>query len=144
MWEPKIDLDAAAALGDALRDTGYDTDAIEELLGEDGIAADLDDAVPYALRLPNDELGNTIRLLLLNRPVPVSSFAASRELLALGLATTEGDLLVPRARIVPTEGVFLTFDTFSHGEDDPEGSASSSSRSAYWLASSAMRRQVRR
>src|SRR3954464_15062613 len=35
MWEPKTDLDAAAALGDALRDAGYDTDAIEELLGED-------------------------------------------------------------------------------------------------------------
>jgi len=39
MWEPTPDQDAAAAVGEALQATGYDEQAIEERLGEDGIAA---------------------------------------------------------------------------------------------------------
>jgi methylase of polypeptide subunit release factors len=144
MWEPITDLDAAGALGGTLRDVGYDGDAIEELLGEDGIAADVADSVPLAMRLGDDEIGVTIKLLLLNRPVRVASFAAARELQALGLATLDGDLLVPRARIVPTEGVYLTFDTFSRGDGDPEGWVASFSPTAYWLASITPRRHVLR
>ena len=144
MWEPVTDLDAAAALGDALRDVGYDGETIEELLGEDGVAADRSDAVPFSLRLPDDELGATVRVLLLNLPTPASSFPATPELLALGLATQEGDLLRPRGRIVPTEEIFLTFDTFSHGEGDPDGWVASFSPTAYWLASITPRRRVAR
>jgi methylase of polypeptide subunit release factors len=144
MWDPQPDSDAAAALGDTLRDLGYDEETIEELLGEDGIAADLGDSVVHALRLDDDEIGDAIRLLLLNRPVRRAAFAAADELLRLGLATTEGDMLRPRARIVPTEGVYLTFDTFSHGESDPEGWVASFSPTAYWLASITVRRRVER
>jgi methylase of polypeptide subunit release factors len=46
----------------------------------------------------------------------------------LGLATEDGPLLVPRARIVPTEGVYLAFDTFSDGENDPPGWVASFTR----------------
>ena len=144
MWEPQLDLDAAHAVGGVLRDVGYDGDAIDDLLGEDGIAADLGDSVVHARRLPNDELGTTVRLLLLNRPVRSSSFAATDELVRLGLATRDGDMLVPRARIVPTEGVYLAFDTFSRGMDDQPGWVASFTPTAYWLASLTPRRRVAR
>jgi methylase of polypeptide subunit release factors len=144
MWKPIPDLEAAAALGGALRDVGYRERAIEELLGEDGVAADLGDSVVFAHRLGDGELASAIRLLLLGRTVPRASFAAADELVRLGLATTEGDRLVPRARVVPTEGVYLTFDTFSRGEDDPPGWVSSFSPTAYWLASLTPRRPVER
>jgi len=143
MWDPVIDLDAAAALGAALREIGYTGEAIDERLGEDGVAADLAESVVYARRLGDDEVDTAIRLLLLNRPVPRASFAGSDALTALGLASADGTTLVPRARIVPTEGIYLTFDTFSHGEDDPEGWVASFSPTAYWLASLTPRRRVR-
>jgi methylase of polypeptide subunit release factors len=144
MWEPQPDRAAASALGEVLRDASYDDDTIEELLGEDGLAADLGDALVYARRLPDDKTGDAIRLLLLNRPVPVSAFAGADEFVALGLGTVQDGLLVPRARIVPTEGVYLTFDTFSQGLDDPEGWVASFSPTAYWLASLTVRRRVAR
>jgi methylase of polypeptide subunit release factors len=142
MWEPEPDLEAAASLGSSLRAVGYHERAIERLLGDEGAAADLGESVVYARRLPADELGETVRLLLLARPVRAASFAAAAELVRLGLATRDGELLVPRARIVPTEGVYLAFDTFSRGEDDPPGWVASFSPTAYWLASLTPRRRV--
>jgi methylase of polypeptide subunit release factors len=144
IWDPQPDLDAAATVGDALRAVGYDGDSIESLLGEDGVAADFDDAVVFARRLPDDTLGETIRLLLLARPVGVGAFPARDALVGLGLAVVDGDLLVPRARIVPTEGLYLTFDTFSRGDADPPGWVGSFSPTAYWLASLTPRRRVAR
>ncbi len=139
-WDPRPDLDAAAALGDTLRDIGYDEEAIENLLGEDGVAADTSDALVFARRLPDDELGDTIRLLLLQRPL--ATHAAAAELVRLGLATENGGELVPRARIVPTEGVYLAFDGFSQGVDDPPGWVASFTPTAYWLASLTPRPRV--
>src|SRR3954471_5795 len=144
MWEPTPDQDAAAAVGEALQAIGYDEQAIEERLGEDGIAAEGGEALVHALRLDADELGDAIRLLLLSRPISGSSFAAASELVRLGLASEEGGLLVPRARIVPTEGIYLTFDTFSHGEREPPGWVASFTPTAYWLASLTPRRRVAR
>jgi methylase of polypeptide subunit release factors len=144
MWEPRPDQEAAAAVGEALRAIGYDEDAIEDRLGEDGIAAEGGEALVHALRLAADELGDAIRLLLLARPVSRSSFAAASELVQLGLASDEGGLLVPRARVVPTEGVYLTFDTFSDGVNDPAGWVASFTPTAYWLASLTPRRHVAR
>jgi len=144
MWDPTPDKDAAAAVGEVLRSIGYDEAAIEDRLGEDGISAEGSEALAYAVRLEADELGEAIRLLLLSRPVPSSSFAAAEELLRLGLATEDGSLLVPRARIVPTEDVYLTFDTFSSGASDPPGWVASFTPTAYWLASLTLRRHVER
>jgi len=144
MWDPTPDQEAAAAVGEALRDVGYDEDAIEDRLGEDGISAEGGEALVHALRLGDDELDDAIRLLLLSRPVPRSSFAAAAELARLGLATDDGTQLVPRARIVPTEGVYLAFDTFSSGVDDPAGWVASFTPTAYWLASLTPRRKVAR
>ncbi len=144
MWDPQPDNDAATQLGDALRAAGYDGEAIEDLLGEDGLAADLDDSVVFARRLPHDTIGETIRILLLGRPVPTASFPAPEQLLRLGFAEEHDGLLVPRARIVPTEGILLSFDTFSLGDSDPPGWVASFSPTAYWLASLTPRRQVGR
>jgi methylase of polypeptide subunit release factors len=144
MWDPTPDQEAAGAVGEALRAIGYDEEAIEDRLGEEGISAEGGEALVHALRLDDDELGDAIRLLLLSRPVSRSSFAAAPELVRLGLATEEGTLLVPRARIVPTEGVYLAFDTFSNGVDDPAGWVASFTPTAYWLASLTLRRHVGR
>ncbi|HEY1513100.1 MAG TPA: methyltransferase [Gaiellaceae bacterium] len=144
MWDPTPDQEAAAALGETLRGLGYDEEAIEDRLGEEAVAAEAGEALVHALRLDDDELGDAIRLLLLARPVARSSFAASAELVRLGLATEDGSLLVPRARIVPTESVYLTFDTFSNGDDDPSGWVASFTPTAYWLASLTPRRRVHR
>jgi methylase of polypeptide subunit release factors len=144
MWDPNPDRDAARTLGRALREARYTGRAVEDLLGDEGLAADLAESVVFARRLGDDLTSTTIRLLLLNRPVPRAAFPAAEALLTLGLATEEEGLLVPRARIVPTEGIYLTFDTFSHGLDDPEGWVASFSPTAYWLASLTVRRHARR
>ena len=62
-WDPNPDLAAATALGDALRAVGYTTDAIEELLGDDGPSADLAESVVLERRLPRSAIATTIRLL---------------------------------------------------------------------------------
>jgi SAM-dependent methyltransferase len=70
--------------------------------------------------------------------------AAAEQLLALGLVVDDAGVLVPRARIVPTDGVYLTFDGFSAGLDDPPGWVASFTPTAYWLASLTPRPRVRR
>jgi methylase of polypeptide subunit release factors len=150
MWEPNPDLDAAATLGDALRSVGYSTESIEELLGDEGPSADLAESVVFERRLPDAPIATTIRLLLLERPVDSAEAAVAlgrdgvEALLRLGFATEEGTRIVPRARVVPTEGLLLSFDGFSRGEDDPEGWVSSFSPTAYWLAALTPRRHVER
>jgi methylase of polypeptide subunit release factors len=62
----------------------------------------------------------------------------------LGFVTVEGANLVPRARIVPSEGLLLSFDGFSRGQDDPPGWVASFTPTAYWLASLTPRRHVER
>ena len=45
MWDPIPDQEAAATVGELLREIGYDEEAIEERLGEDGIAAEGSEAL---------------------------------------------------------------------------------------------------
>ena len=126
-WDPLPDLAAAATLGTALRAVGYTTEVIEELLGEEGPSADLAESVVLERRLPRSAIATTIRLLLLQRPVGATDAAAAlgpngvAALLAIGLVTTDDGRLVPRARLVPAEGLYLAFDGFSRGQDDPPG-----------------------
>jgi methylase of polypeptide subunit release factors len=150
MWDPNPDLEAARTLGDALRAAGYDERAIEERLGEDGVAADLGDSAVHERRLPADELSPVIRLFLLQRPVRVREARAALgrdpvdALRTLGFVEKEDGSLLPRARIVPTEGIHLSFDGFSRGTADPPGWVASFTPTAYWLASLTPRRRVRR
>ncbi len=143
-WDPRPDLEAAAALGDALRTLGYDEDAIVARLGEDGPAADRADVPLHARRLGDTELDDAMRLLLLQRPVPRRRVSFAEHLLALGLATDDGEELVPRGRIVPTEGLYLAFDGFSEGLADPPGWVASFTPTSYWLACLTPRPRVRR
>jgi SAM-dependent methyltransferase len=149
-WDPNPDLEAATTLGNALRAVGYTTEAIEELLGEEGPSADLADSVVLERRLPRSAIATTIRLLLLQRPVTATDATAAlgrdavEALLGIGLVTTEGERLLPRARVVPAEGIYLAFDGFSRGQDDPPGWVSSFTPTAYWLASLTPRRRVGR
>ena len=63
---------------------------------------------------------------------------------ASGSSTTDGERVVPRARLVHAEGLYLAVDGFSRGEDDPPGWVSSFTPTAYWLASLTPRRRVER
>src|SRR5437763_16415426 len=76
-WDPNPDIEAATVLGDALRAVGYTTDAIEELLGEDGPAADLADSVVFERRLPSSPIATGLKLLLLERPVAAADATAA-------------------------------------------------------------------
>ena len=149
-WDPNPDLDAAARLRDALRAVRYSTKAIEELLGDDGPSADIAESVLFERRLPSSRIATTIKLLLLQRPVSTTDAedALGAEgvaaLRSLGYVVEQGGRLVPRARIVPTEGIYLSFDGFSRGEADPPGWVGSFSPTAYWLASLTPRRRVAR
>jgi SAM-dependent methyltransferase len=143
-WDPRPDAEAAAELGDALRALGYDERAIVDRLGDDGPAADRADAPVLERRLGAGELDDAIRLLLLQRPVARRRVGFAEQLLALGLAVDVGRTLVPRGRIVPTEGLYLAFDGFSEGLADPQGWVASFTPTAYWLACLTPRPRVRR
>jgi methylase of polypeptide subunit release factors len=143
-WDPVADLEAAATLGDALRGAGYSEEAIIERLGDDGPAADTDDVPVFDRRLEHDELGDLIRLLLLHKPLMNSHIPGVPELVKLGFVVQVDGTLVPRGRIVPTEGLYLAFDGFSVGLADPPGWVASFTPTSYWLASLTPRPRGRR
>jgi len=148
MWSPNPDLEAATALGDALRTVGYSTEAIEKLLGDDGPSADLSDSAVFERRLPRSALATVIRLLLLQRPVAAASLfdalggEAVEALERLEYVEMDDERVVPRARLAPAEGLLLSFDGFSRGEDDPAGWVAAFTPTAFWLASLTPRRRV--
>jgi methylase of polypeptide subunit release factors len=143
-WDPTPDLDAARELGAMLRSLGYTEDAIVARLGDDGPAADAEDAPVLARRLGDGPIEDVMRLLLLQLPVARGRIVGDEHLLRLGLVVDDGGTLTPRGRIIPTEGVYLAFDSFSRGISDPPGWVASFTPTAYWLASLTPRPRVRR
>jgi len=143
-WDPRPELEAAAALGQALGQLGYTENAIVDRLGDDGPAADLAEVPLFDRRLGARELDQVIRLLLLQLPVPRAAVRIAGLLEATGLAVEVADTLVPRGRIVPTEGLYLAFDGFSQGLADPPGWVASFTPTSYWLASATPRPRVAR
>jgi methylase of polypeptide subunit release factors len=146
-WDPQPDRRAAEALSAALARLGYGEESVEELLGEDGVSAGPEDVAVFSRRLPATPLGTALRLLLLQLPVDEaeSSVALGREavdaLLTLGLVVAADGRLVPRSRIMPVEGLLISFDGFS-GRDDPHGYVSTFSPTTAWLAALTPRRRV--
>jgi SAM-dependent methyltransferase len=144
------DLHAAAALGRLLRALPYSAESIEDLLGEDGPSAGLSDVPLFERRLDDSPLSTAIRLLLLELPVSRSDALDALyddglgALLTLGLAVERDDRILPRGRIVPAEGLLLSFDGFTRGADDPEGWVASYTPTASWLAALTPRAHVRR
>jgi methylase of polypeptide subunit release factors len=113
------DRSAAHALGAALRGLGYEGDTISELIGDE--VGEREEVVVAERRLSESPLEAVIRLLYLQLAVPerrVDSGLAEA-VLALGLASREGDDLVPHARIVPVDDTLLASDGFTRDEDDP-------------------------
>jgi methylase of polypeptide subunit release factors len=128
----------------------YDEDSIVALLGDDGPAAALADVAVYDRRLPETPLGNVIRLLLLqvsigrDEAVQALGEDALEALLATQIAREDGGRIMARGRIVPAEGLLMSFDGFAVGNDDPHGYVASYTPTAMWLASLTPRRRFRR
>ena len=101
-------------------------------------------------RLDDSALATAIRLLLLQLPQDGSAVARAlgREgadaLLTLGLVEQDGARLVPRGRIVHAEGLLMSSDGFSQGDDDPPGWVANYTPTGSWLAALTPRRRVER
>jgi methylase of polypeptide subunit release factors len=97
-------------------------------------------------RLDDSPLATTIRLCLLQLPVPSARVPGSLAgaLTRIGLAVDDGGTLRPRARIMPAEGLLLAFDGFARGEEDPPGYVAPYTPTASWLAALTPRRRVAR
>ncbi len=147
-WDPTPDAGAAEALSAALARLAYGEESVEGLLGEDGVSAGPEDVAVFSRRLPGTPLGIALRLLLLQLPVDEAAGAvalgaeAVDALLALGLVVAEAGMLRSRSRIMPVEGLLISFDGFST-RDDPHGYVSTFSPTTAWLAALTSRRRVR-
>src|SRR5580765_1268784 len=143
-FDPIADLEAATALGDALRAVGYGEAGVVELLGEDGPGADDTEVPVHERRLDDSVLASVIKLCLLQLAVPRSAVPAPlvHGLLATGLAVADGADIRPRARIMPAERLLLSFDGFARGEDDPPGHVAPYTPTASWLAALTPRRRA--
>jgi SAM-dependent methyltransferase len=122
---PKVDVDAARTLGEALRSVSYNEEAIDDLLGEDAWSTTLEDVPVHERRLPQSTLATTIRLFFLELPVTrrdAERALGKRGVVALeriGLAEVGGDV-TPRARIAPVDTLLLASDRLSTDPtDDP-------------------------
>ena len=150
IWDPVADVRAGATLGRALRALRYGEESIVALLGDDGPAAELTDVAVYDRRLPQTRLGNAIRLLLLQVSIDRDDAAAALgedgldALLATQVARAVGDRIAARGRIVPAEGLLMSFDGFAVGNDDPHGYVASYTPTASWLAALTPRRRFGR
>ena len=125
IWDPVPDARAGAALGRALRALRYNEESIVNLLGEDGPAAGLSDVAVFDRRLPDSPLGDAARLLLLQIAITRDDAVAALghegldALLTTQIARADGDRIVPRGRVVPAEGLLMSFDGVAVGAYDP-------------------------
>jgi methylase of polypeptide subunit release factors len=146
-WDPVPDRSAAESVSVALARLAYGEESITELLGEDGISAGPEDVAVLSRRLPATPLGIAIRLLLLQLPVADAEGTvalgadAVEALRALGLVVTRDGKLMSRSRIMPAEGLLISFDGFST-RDDPHGYVSTFSPTTAWLAALTPRRRI--
>jgi methylase of polypeptide subunit release factors len=123
---PRLDLDAARLLGDALRKCGYRDAAIDELLGDDAYETVLDDVPALARRLPDTPLAAVVRALFLELPVPTGTLqqALGKDgldaLARLGLAGVD-DVVVPHTRLSPVGALLIASDILSSDpSSDPQ------------------------
>ena len=144
MWEPSPDPEAAAALGETaashrLRRGGGRGAARRGRPGRGGRWT------PSCTRSGSRPTSSATRSACCCSPVPILRIVVRGRLraLRLGLATEDGELL-SHAHASSRRGVYLTFDTFSDGENDPPGWVASFTPTAYWLASLTPRVQVAR
>jgi methylase of polypeptide subunit release factors len=109
-----------------LRRLGYSEDGVVRLLGEDAYAAGREDVPVLARKLPDTALATAIRIFFLELAVPLEQAVqalgrpAVDALEKTGLATVQGDLLVPNCRITPVDDLLMASDGLSSNpEEDP-------------------------
>jgi methylase of polypeptide subunit release factors len=121
---PIPDRAAAKTLGAALRRAGYTESAVTDLLGDDAYSGELVDRPVDERRLPQTRLATVIRAFFLQLAVPASEAVGAlgprgvEALEVTGLADV-GDEIVPRARILPIDGLLLAADGYSRELEDP-------------------------
>jgi methylase of polypeptide subunit release factors len=116
---PVPDRDAAQVVGSSLRELGYESDTISELIGDD--VAEREEVVVAERRLSESPLETVIRLLYLELAVSERKLDSglAEALLATNLVSRKGKELVPHARIVPVEETLLASDGFTRDAEDP-------------------------
>lgn len=140
---------AAAIVGDALRSVGYSEAGIVGLLGDDAYSGGVEDVPLNERLLPESKLATVVRAFFLLRPVPTDDAvsALGREavdsLEAAGLADV-GDEVVPRARILPVDDLYVAADGFSRDLDDPQDYVAAYTPTARLLDTLTPRRRVER
>ena len=120
MANPVPDRAAASALAAALRALDYDGDTVSDLIGDE-VGGDREEIVVAERRLSESPVENAIRVLYLQLPLPARRLPAGMPdaLVALGLASREGDDVVPCSRVIPVDDVLLASDGFTRDADDP-------------------------
>jgi len=113
---------AGKILGEALRNVGYSEDGVVDLLGEEALSGDREDAPVFERRLPQTRLATVVRAFFLQQPVSTSAavHALGRRAVAAlettALAKVE-DNVVPRVRIVPVGKLLIASDDYPGGEE---------------------------
>jgi protein-L-isoaspartate O-methyltransferase len=122
---PVADTAAGKILGEALRHVGYSEAGVSDLLGEEALSGDREDAPVFERRLPKTRLATVIRVFFLQQRVSASAAVhalgrrAVDALEATALAKV-GDEVLPRVRIVPVGELLVASDDYSDGEDPPD------------------------
>ena len=140
---------AAATVGDALRSVGYSEAGVVDLLGDDAYSGGAEDVPVNERMLPDTKLATVVRAFFLLRPVPMDDAVAAlgREAVEAlehaGLADV-GDEVVPRARILPVDDLYVAADGFSRDLDDPPDYVAAYTPTARLLDTLTPRRRVAR
>ena len=140
---------AAATVGDALRSVGYSEAGVVDLLGDDAYSGGAEDVPVNERMLPETKLATVVRAFFLLRPVPMDDAVAAlgrdavESLEAAGLADV-GDEVVPRARILPVDDLYVAADGFSRDLDDPHDYVAAYTPTARLLDTLTPRRRVER
>jgi methylase of polypeptide subunit release factors len=140
---------AAATVGDALRSVGYSEDGVVGLLGDDAYSRGTEDMPVNERMLPRTKLATVVRAFFLLLPVATDDAVdalgrdAVDSLEAAGLAEV-GDDVVPRARILPVDELYVAADGFSRDIDDPPDYVAAYSPTSRLLDSLTPRPQVER
>jgi methylase of polypeptide subunit release factors len=140
---------AAAIVGDALRSVGYSETGVVELLGDDAYSGGAEDVPLNERMLPESKLATVVRAFFLLRPVPTDDAVSALgheavdSLEAAGLADVV-DEVVPRARILPVDDLYVAADAFSRDLDDPHDYVAGYTPTARLLDTLTPRRRVER
>lgn len=112
-------------LGEALRSVGYSEAGVSDLLGDEALSSDREDAPVFERRLPQTRLATVVRAFFLQQPVPASAAVHALGRRAVGAleatALAEvGDEVVPRVRIMPIGELLVASDDYADGEEPPD------------------------